>query len=172
MVRGQHHHADLLLRHLRRAAADEAIDKIKGTIKKTYGKKGDDVVRQNYQAVDATLEHLYESGRTGPGTSIFRRPPLVPDEAPEFVKKGDGGNNRRVTEIDCRSASSPSTEHTRRPPPSGKNATWDWRFPFGTRHLHTMQQMRPSSAPSQHPLQGYTTRPCWPRHRSLPLHRL
>ncbi|MBO6003995.1 MAG: pyruvate:ferredoxin (flavodoxin) oxidoreductase [Verrucomicrobia bacterium] len=39
---------------------DVAIEKIKASIKKTYGKKGDDVVAKNIAAVDKTLECLYE----------------------------------------------------------------------------------------------------------------
>jgi len=39
---------------------DEAIEKIKSAIKKTYGKKGDQVVAMNLQAVDNTLENLHK----------------------------------------------------------------------------------------------------------------
>ncbi|HEU5237189.1 MAG TPA: pyruvate:ferredoxin (flavodoxin) oxidoreductase, partial [Pyrinomonadaceae bacterium] len=39
---------------------DEAIIKIKESIRKTYGKRGEPVVRQNFAAVDAALEHLHE----------------------------------------------------------------------------------------------------------------
>ena len=39
---------------------DEAITKIKESIRKTYGKRGEPVVRQNFAAVDAALEHLHE----------------------------------------------------------------------------------------------------------------
>ncbi|NJN11092.1 MAG: pyruvate:ferredoxin (flavodoxin) oxidoreductase [Richelia sp. RM2_1_2] len=39
---------------------DEAIEKIKYAIKKTYGKKGDQVVGMNLQAVDNTLENLHK----------------------------------------------------------------------------------------------------------------
>jgi pyruvate-ferredoxin/flavodoxin oxidoreductase len=39
---------------------DEAIEKIKSSIKKTYGKKGDLIVQMNFDAVDNTLENLYE----------------------------------------------------------------------------------------------------------------
>ncbi|HYW69762.1 MAG TPA: pyruvate:ferredoxin (flavodoxin) oxidoreductase [Pyrinomonadaceae bacterium] len=39
---------------------DEAIVKIKDSIRKTYGKRGEPVVRQNFAAVDAALEHLHE----------------------------------------------------------------------------------------------------------------
>src|SRR6266480_4804789 len=37
---------------------DEAIVKIKESIRKTYGKRGEPVVRQNFAAVDAALAHL------------------------------------------------------------------------------------------------------------------
>ena len=39
---------------------EEAIGKIKKSIQKTYGKKGDVIVEMNFAAVDNTLENLYE----------------------------------------------------------------------------------------------------------------
>ncbi len=39
---------------------DLAIAEIKKSIKKTYGKRGEAVVKQNYEAVDATLSQLHE----------------------------------------------------------------------------------------------------------------
>jgi pyruvate-ferredoxin/flavodoxin oxidoreductase len=45
----QHHHADLLLRHQRSTSADEAIEAIKHSIKKTYGKRGESVVKKNFR---------------------------------------------------------------------------------------------------------------------------
>ncbi len=39
---------------------DEAIRKIKKSIEKSYGKKGDVIVQMNFAAVDNTLENLYE----------------------------------------------------------------------------------------------------------------
>ena len=39
---------------------DRAIEQIKYAIKKTYGIKGEEIVRMNYNAVDRTLENLYE----------------------------------------------------------------------------------------------------------------
>jgi len=65
---------------------EEAIEAIKHAIKKTYSKKGDAVVQQNFQAVDATLLHLHEvtdKPLTG-STSDF--PAAVPAEAPDFVR--------------------------------------------------------------------------------------
>lgn len=39
---------------------DEAIAAIKDSIRKTYGKKGEEIVQMNLAAVDNTLAHLYE----------------------------------------------------------------------------------------------------------------
>ncbi|HPG39187.1 MAG TPA: pyruvate:ferredoxin (flavodoxin) oxidoreductase [bacterium] len=65
---------------------DEAIQYIKNAIKKTYGKKGEQVVLKNYNAVDQTLAHLFEVKVPGQVTSKIDMPKTVPDEAPEFVK--------------------------------------------------------------------------------------
>jgi pyruvate-ferredoxin/flavodoxin oxidoreductase len=66
---------------------DEAISHIKQAIKKTYGRKGDAVVQKNYAAVDGTLEHLHQVDVPDKVTSSFNRPPIVPDEAPDFVQR-------------------------------------------------------------------------------------
>ena len=39
---------------------DEAIAAIKNSIRKTYGKKGEEIVQMNLRAVDETLAHLHE----------------------------------------------------------------------------------------------------------------
>lgn len=64
----------------------EAIDAIKYSIKKTYGKKGDEIVQMNLKAVDNTLDHLHEVPFTAQvnGTGGFL-PPVTPS-APSFVK--------------------------------------------------------------------------------------
>ncbi len=65
---------------------DEAIAAIKNAIKKTYGKKGEDVVKKNWAAVDATLDNLHEIPVPEKVTSDIARPPVVSPEAPEFVR--------------------------------------------------------------------------------------
>jgi pyruvate-ferredoxin/flavodoxin oxidoreductase len=65
---------------------DEAIAKIKESIKKTYGKKGEDVVQKNFVAVDQTLERLYRVQVPAEATSCLDIPPPVPARAPEFVR--------------------------------------------------------------------------------------
>jgi pyruvate-ferredoxin/flavodoxin oxidoreductase len=66
---------------------DEAIAKIKGAIEMTYAKKGSEVVRRNHEAVDAALDHLHEVATPAQATSSLTRPPMVSDEAPDFVKR-------------------------------------------------------------------------------------
>jgi len=66
---------------------EEAIAQIKKAIKKTYGKKGDAVVQQNFLAVDETLAHLHQVQVPATVTSSRVRPPVVPAEAPDFVQR-------------------------------------------------------------------------------------
>ncbi|MDY7012740.1 MAG: pyruvate:ferredoxin (flavodoxin) oxidoreductase, partial [Cyanobacteriota bacterium] len=66
---------------------EEAIAQIKKSIRKTYGKKGEEVVQRNIQAVDSTLDNLYEVEVGTVAASEDRQKPPVPDEAPEFVRE-------------------------------------------------------------------------------------
>ena len=70
---------------------EEAIAAIKNAIQKTYGKRGEAIVRKNFAAVDAALDHLHEVRVPDRVSSTFdlRRP--VPVEAPEFVQKTIAG---------------------------------------------------------------------------------
>ena len=64
----------------------KAIEAIKDSIKKTYGRKGDEIVQMNLKAVDNTLAHLHEvkvSARVENGIEL---PPPVSKEAPVFVR--------------------------------------------------------------------------------------
>ena len=64
---------------------DEAIKEIKKYIKKTYGKRGEVVVEQNFAAVDSSLENLFKVEVPEKATSKTKRLPPVPQDAPEFV---------------------------------------------------------------------------------------
>jgi pyruvate-ferredoxin/flavodoxin oxidoreductase len=66
---------------------DEAIEEIKKSIKKTYGKRGESVVKQNYDAVDHTLAHLVQVNVPDKVTSQITRHAPVSSEAPEFIRK-------------------------------------------------------------------------------------
>ena len=65
---------------------DAAIDAIKQAIKKTYSKKGEEIVNKNYAAVDAALDGLHEISYPDHVTSTLEMKPPVPANAPEFVK--------------------------------------------------------------------------------------
>jgi pyruvate-ferredoxin/flavodoxin oxidoreductase len=65
----------------------DAIAQIKNSIRKTYGSKGEEVVQQNFKAVDGTLARLHEVPVPAEATSRFERPPAVPADAPEFVRQ-------------------------------------------------------------------------------------
>jgi len=67
---------------------EQAIEEIKRSIKKTYGKRGETVVAQNFRAVDEALVNLHEidvSAKTANPAALRRRLP-VPEQAPDFVK--------------------------------------------------------------------------------------
>ncbi|MDZ7779823.1 MAG: pyruvate:ferredoxin (flavodoxin) oxidoreductase [Gemmatimonadota bacterium] len=66
---------------------DDALERIKGSIRETYGKKGEEVVRKNIDAVEGTLERLHEVAVPDRVTTSRTRLPLVPPEAPTFVRE-------------------------------------------------------------------------------------
>ncbi len=66
---------------------DEAITKIKESIKKTYLKKGEDVVQKNYNAVDSALENLYKVDYPNKVTSNIEMKRIVSEKAPKFVQE-------------------------------------------------------------------------------------
>jgi len=65
---------------------DEAIDRIKYSIKKTYSKRGEAVVKQNFAAVDETLAHLHQVNVPAAVSSAIQPRPTVPAAAPAFVQ--------------------------------------------------------------------------------------
>jgi len=65
---------------------EEAIGQIKKAIQKTYGRKGEEIVKRNFQAVDDTLAHLHEVKVPATVTAKSKRPPTVSDKAPAIVR--------------------------------------------------------------------------------------
>jgi pyruvate-ferredoxin/flavodoxin oxidoreductase len=66
---------------------EEAIEKIKTAIRKTYGLKGEHVVRQNCDVVDRALANLHPVALPERATSLRAPRQTVPDDAPEFVRR-------------------------------------------------------------------------------------
>lgn len=69
---------------------EEALEAIKEAIRKTYGKKGGDIVVKNIQAVDDTVSHLYQIDYSQIKTDVFNdihEPGIrISEKAPEYVR--------------------------------------------------------------------------------------
>jgi len=65
---------------------EEAIEAIKHSIEKTYGKRGESVVAKNFAAVDAALAQLHEVKVPATASSSKAVRLAVPAQAPEFVQ--------------------------------------------------------------------------------------
>ncbi|MBL0136139.1 MAG: pyruvate:ferredoxin (flavodoxin) oxidoreductase [Chitinophagaceae bacterium] len=66
---------------------EKAIDYIKSAIKKTYGRKGEEVVKKNYLAVDQTIENLSQIDYTGFITGKIEIESPISGNAPDFVQE-------------------------------------------------------------------------------------
>ena len=112
---------------------DEAIEAIKYSIKKTYGKKGDEVVQMNLKAVDNTLAHLHEvpvltAKSTAPARCCRRSRPTRRNSSATCSAKSPP-----ATATICRSARSRWTARSRPPRRNTRNAISRWTFRCGTR---------------------------------------
>src|SRR5579859_6494752 len=65
---------------------EEAIEAIRESIRKTYGRKGDEVVQQNLRAVDETLNHMFEVPVPEKVTSHTEMPAAFAAGAPKFER--------------------------------------------------------------------------------------
>lgn len=65
---------------------EEAIEAIRESIRHTYGRKGEEVVRKNLKAVDETLSHLFEVEVPATVTGTIEMPPPFSPSAPEFER--------------------------------------------------------------------------------------
>ena len=65
--------------------AEDAIARIKGFVKKTYGKRGESVIQRNYAAIDKSIERLGKVA-LGPVSAARALRSLVPDTAPDFIR--------------------------------------------------------------------------------------
>jgi pyruvate-ferredoxin/flavodoxin oxidoreductase len=78
---------------------DEAIDYIKKSIRKSYGRKGEAVVQKNFEAIDKTLANLFELDYENYTTGNKQIEGLAVEGQPDFVKNiltkiiaGEGDN--------------------------------------------------------------------------------
>ena len=110
---------------------DEAIKAIKAAIAKTYSRRGPEVVARNDAAVDAALAALHLTENPGRVTVTRGVPPVVPADAPEFVRAVTAQMMAGVV-MTSRSACSPwmaptqrERQRTRKRNISDEVAAWD-----------------------------------------------
>jgi len=65
---------------------DKAIEAMKNAIRKTYGRKGEEIVQMNFKAVDSAVAALQEVVVPDKPARKLKMPPVVVESAPEFVK--------------------------------------------------------------------------------------
>ncbi|HTW27708.1 MAG TPA: pyruvate:ferredoxin (flavodoxin) oxidoreductase, partial [Acetobacteraceae bacterium] len=65
---------------------ETAIGHIKQAIRRSYARQGEEVVARNFRAVDETLARLFEVALPAAATSRFDPPPVVPADAPAFIR--------------------------------------------------------------------------------------
>jgi pyruvate-ferredoxin/flavodoxin oxidoreductase len=65
---------------------ERAIERIKDSIAKTYGRRGAEVVERNLAAIDHALAGLHKVTVPARVSSTREPPPVVPADAPEFVR--------------------------------------------------------------------------------------
>jgi pyruvate-ferredoxin/flavodoxin oxidoreductase len=66
---------------------DEAVEAIKVAIRKSYGKRGQEVVERNEASVDKALTEVVEVAVPEQVTATLHRAAPVPPEAPDFVQR-------------------------------------------------------------------------------------
>jgi len=69
------------------APREEAVEKIKDAIRKTYGKRGETVLERNNAAVDGAIGALHEVTVPTHGNGVPSWVPPIPETAPDFVRR-------------------------------------------------------------------------------------
>ena len=151
---------------------EEAIAQIKKTIRKTYARKGQAVVDQNFAAVDQTLAALHEVKIPEAVSTDRHQAPIVSADAPDFVQ--------RVTAVmlankgDLLPVSAFPVDGTW---PSG-TTRWEKRaialeIPvWDTGDLHSMQQVRPGLPARRHSGEVLSRQPTGQCPGPFQIHRL
>jgi pyruvate-ferredoxin/flavodoxin oxidoreductase len=129
---------------------EQAIEQIKAAIEKSYRRRGQEIVDRNIRAVDSALEGLHRVEFPAEVTSEREERPIVPADAPEFV--------RTVTAAVCRSARSPSTVPIRAGRRSTRSATSRTRSRSGTRSSASSAATAASFAPTASSAAATTSR--------------
>jgi len=65
----------------------DAVERIKQSVEDSYAKKGPEILRRNFAAVEQAIDRLHEVPVPAAVTATRRRPPVVSPEAPDFVQR-------------------------------------------------------------------------------------
>jgi pyruvate-ferredoxin/flavodoxin oxidoreductase len=66
---------------------EEAVGKMKDAIRKSYERKGSELVKRNVEAVDLALSHISRVDVPDHASARDARPPVVSPDAPDFVQR-------------------------------------------------------------------------------------
>ncbi len=144
---------------------DMAIEEIKKSIKKTYGKRGEAVVQKNFAAVDDTLANLHEVKVPAQVTSTITRRPAVADQRARFRPERAWPDDHLRRRQRCPSAPCPSMAPSPPAPRSGRSATSPWKSRSGNPACASSAASAPLSARMPSSARRCTNPRCWPAPR-------
>ena len=151
---------------------EEAIAKIKKSIKKTYARKGQAVVDQNFAAVDQTLAALHEVKIPAAVSSDHHQPPDRSGGSPRFCPAGHRRHAGQQGRFAARQRLPGGWHLAFRHHALGKTLHRPGNPRLGLGDLHSMQQVRPGLPPRRHPRQVLSRQPARQRPGQLQVHRL
>ena len=138
---------------------EEAIYQIKKSIEKTYGKKGAELVRMNFEAVDQTLANLHEVKVPAAATSTAEDAADRPDRGSR-LRPEDHGDHAREQGRPPPRLGLPGRRHLRHGDGAVGEAEHRHRDPgVGREALHPVQQVRDGLPARGDPRQGLRPRP-------------
>ena len=121
---------------------EEAIEQIKKSIKKTYGKRGDAVVQKNFAAVDHALAHLEKVELAASATSSFDLTGAFSSKAPKFVHDVLGQIAEGKGDLLSQSARFRRAALSPPAPRSGRSATSHIHSGVDKEPVHPVRQVR------------------------------
>ena len=144
---------------------EEAIAQIKKAIQKTYARKGQAVVDQNFAAVDQTLAALHEvkiphAISTDPSSGAH-----CSGGSARFCPADHRGDAGRQGRFAARQRVPGGWHMALRHHSLGKTGHCAGNSRMGHRHLHPMQQVRPGLPARRHSGQVLSRQPNWPMPR-------
>ncbi len=141
---------------------DEAIDRSRRPVAKTYARQGEDVVARKWPPSTTRWRAAPGRGRRTASTSDREAAAVVPADAPEFVRTVTARDDRRAR----RRAAGQRAARRRHVPQRHRRLREAQHLRagrgVGSRHLHPVRQLQLRLPAQRHPLQAATTPTCSP----------